>query len=256
MIVIRKSVKSAGAVARREECMTYCISDIHGEYDLFRALLRKIRLTDGDRLILLGNVIDRGTPSLCLLDFAMNRPNTYMILGEHEWEFLRYCRGEEERGALDADAFWERMREYFPFDGDRLTRAHIDFLEHLPAYLVFRDFLCVHAGVPLDAEGHLIPLTEAMTEELVCDTRFAEPDTFVSDPRCIVFGHTPVPSLFGRPAAVLYRRPGAPADSADIRDYARAHIDSGAFFTGVLCAFCVETCRVTYADRSEVTDCD
>lgn len=46
--------------------MTYCISDIHGEIDRFRAMLKIIQLAPEDQLYILGDVIDRGSAGIWL----------------------------------------------------------------------------------------------------------------------------------------------------------------------------------------------
>lgn len=40
--------------------MRYIISDIHGCYDQYRALLEKIHFSEVDELYVLGDVVDRG----------------------------------------------------------------------------------------------------------------------------------------------------------------------------------------------------
>ena len=47
--------------------MTYFISDIHGEYELFCRLLDKIKFSDNDVLIVLGDMIDKGNESIRVL---------------------------------------------------------------------------------------------------------------------------------------------------------------------------------------------
>ena len=56
--------------------MLYCISDIHGELDLFIKLLKKINFNKNDQLIILGDIIDKGTKSIELseLIFSKNSP--------------------------------------------------------------------------------------------------------------------------------------------------------------------------------------
>ena len=46
---------------------TYVIGDIHGCYDEFMQMLDKIALSDSDRLLMVGDYIDRGgrTVSAC-----------------------------------------------------------------------------------------------------------------------------------------------------------------------------------------------
>ena len=41
--------------------MIYIMSDLHGEYDLFVALMRKIGFTNKDSLYICGDVIEKGS---------------------------------------------------------------------------------------------------------------------------------------------------------------------------------------------------
>ena len=47
--------------------MTYCMSDLHGEKDLFDKMLEKIQFSSLDHLYILGDVIDRGPHGVELL---------------------------------------------------------------------------------------------------------------------------------------------------------------------------------------------
>lgn len=40
--------------------MTYVMSDLHGMYDKFIAMLEKIDFSDSDELFIIGDIIDRG----------------------------------------------------------------------------------------------------------------------------------------------------------------------------------------------------
>ena len=40
--------------------MEYIISDIHGEYDLFIKLLEKIKFNKNDKMIICGDIFDKG----------------------------------------------------------------------------------------------------------------------------------------------------------------------------------------------------
>ena len=69
--------------------MTYVVSDIHGHYEAYQALLKKISFSQGDLLFVLGDVVDRGPrPISILLDMAQ-RENVIPLLGNHEWMFLQ-----------------------------------------------------------------------------------------------------------------------------------------------------------------------
>ena len=47
--------------------MIYIMSDIHGLYDRYKAMLEKINFNDEDKLYILGDVIDRGDKSFDIL---------------------------------------------------------------------------------------------------------------------------------------------------------------------------------------------
>lgn len=55
--------------------MTYVISDVHGEYDLFIKLLEKIKFSDSDKIIICGDVVDKGPDSVKLLKYVLSKPN-------------------------------------------------------------------------------------------------------------------------------------------------------------------------------------
>ena len=61
--------------------MIYLISDIHGEYDLFIKLLRKIDFSSDDEMIICGDIIDKGQDSVKLLKLIKSMPNFRFISG-------------------------------------------------------------------------------------------------------------------------------------------------------------------------------
>ena len=63
---------------------TYVMSDIHGQYDMFIELLRKINLKDEDTLYVLGDVLDRGPHPIKVLLKLMEMPNAICLVGNHE----------------------------------------------------------------------------------------------------------------------------------------------------------------------------
>ena len=70
---------------------TYVMSDIHGCYQYFLAMLDKIGFSDEDRLIIVGDYIDRGKHSYEMLKWIEHCPdNVRLIRGNHEEEFAAY----------------------------------------------------------------------------------------------------------------------------------------------------------------------
>ena len=74
--------------------MTYAISDIHGCFDKYRAMLAEIDFSPRDVLYVLGDVIDRGPEGIKILQDMMLRPNVFPLLGNHE---LTACPGSWKR---------------------------------------------------------------------------------------------------------------------------------------------------------------
>ncbi|MBR1453348.1 MAG: metallophosphoesterase, partial [Lachnospiraceae bacterium] len=64
---------------------TYVMSDIHGQYDAFIKMLKKIKLKDSDILYVIGDVIDRGPNSIKTLLYIMEKDNIYLLAGNHEY---------------------------------------------------------------------------------------------------------------------------------------------------------------------------
>ena len=70
---------------------TYVMSDIHGCYDDFIAMLDQIKFSESDQLILAGDYIDRGSQSFEMLKWIENAPdNVLLIKGGHEAEFAQW----------------------------------------------------------------------------------------------------------------------------------------------------------------------
>ena len=86
---------------------TYVISDIHGCFDEFQKMLRKISFSDEDTLYLAGDYIDRGLQSLKMLRWLDNLPcNVFPIKGNHDVEFaenIRIMREMDEGAELMTD---------------------------------------------------------------------------------------------------------------------------------------------------------
>lgn len=64
--------------------MIYVISDIHGCYNEFIEMLKRINFTKNDNLYIIGDVIDRGKYPIKLLKYIMSQDNMTMIMGNHE----------------------------------------------------------------------------------------------------------------------------------------------------------------------------
>lgn len=157
---------------------TIVISDVHGNLACLRGLLDKLALAPSDRLILLGDLVERGPESLATLRYALSlrsRCRLWGVLGNwdlwHLWAdgtdpkwdewvrgyllrrkntpcrglVLEMCReaGIELAPDFSMPALKAALRERFA--------PEFDYLRSLPCLLESEDFVFVHGGL---ARGH------------------------------------------------------------------------------------------------------
>ncbi len=63
---------------------TYVIADIHGHYDAYLEALAFIGFSEKDTLYIIGDVLNRGSQSIPLLQDIIKRKNVVLIKGNHE----------------------------------------------------------------------------------------------------------------------------------------------------------------------------
>ena len=79
------------------------IGDIHGCPQELTSLLERLEVTSEDRLILLGDLINRGPDSLKVLDIV-RRYDCIPLLGNHDLRLLEYRRSGETTKLKETDA--------------------------------------------------------------------------------------------------------------------------------------------------------
>lgn len=98
----------------------YAIGDLHGEVTLLCRLIERLALGANDRLIFLGDYLDRGEDSVGtveLLTLLSHRHHCVFLRGNHDAEWLEQWNGEcfRRRPAIPgALALWERYRGLVP----------------------------------------------------------------------------------------------------------------------------------------------
>lgn len=61
--------------------MRYCISDLHGKYELFQKLLNVIHFSEQDTMYICGDIIDKGESSIRLAKYISSFPNMHSVMG-------------------------------------------------------------------------------------------------------------------------------------------------------------------------------
>ncbi|MFI3249516.1 MAG: metallophosphoesterase [Eubacteriales bacterium] len=148
--------------------MIYVTSDIHGNFQRYKVLLDTIKLGDSDALIILGDLVDRGSQSTEIILDLMNHDNIFPILGNHDQcalACLKVLSAEvtDENIADFEENQMEMMTEWLYNLGGNATlesfkkcskaeqNSILDFLEDLPLSEEFtikgQKYLLVHAGL-------------------------------------------------------------------------------------------------------------
>ena len=230
--------------------MRYVMSDIHGEYGLFVRLLEKIGFSESDELYICGDIIEKGPESVRLAKLIFSMPNARVIMGNHEEAFIRHYDFLMKTCDGDYQGVLANLRQCITDgggDGNLLEWDVVDAIEALPYYIETDDFICVHAGMTLTDKGRVPLLDTVPTDELIHDRTFKNTDVIPKDSKCVFFGHTATSAVCGEDRILAYKRRGS--SYGDIRDFAKVHLDTCTFVSGILGCFCVDTCRVHYVKK-------
>lgn len=187
--------------------MLYAVGDIHGERDKLEALLAKLPLEERDRLVFLGDYVDRGPEARGVVDrlIELSRErDCIFLIGNHESMFLDFLgwAGSEHFGG---DAFLlnggdRTLASYGYFEdreaGFRLPPDHEKFFRELKLYHLEGDYLFVHAGISqryLGERDASYVLRRSRPEDLLWSRSSGDVPHRLGV--TIVYGHTPAPDL-------------------------------------------------------------
>lgn len=188
------------------------MSDLHGNYLGYKAMLQKIKFCYSDTLYVLGDVIDRGEGSIKILQDMMVRSNVIPIIGNHEYMALNCLKALSHEITLDflanlnADtidgyAYWlsvggdKTCKEFCKLSNEERENV-IDYLSNFSLYETLTttkgEFILVHAGL-----DNFYPSREIDNYD-ISEMIFNPPDyqkVYFKD-KYLVTGHTPTRGIF------------------------------------------------------------
>lgn len=233
--------------------MVYCISDIHGNYGLYKQLMDKLCLSEKDTVFILGDICDRGKNPMSILEDIMARTNVIPLAGNHDF-VAAYCLGiltmeltEENAEKLDvetlqgimewlADGGETTLKDFRELPQDR-QELILDFIGEFDLYAEVtvngQEYVLVHAG--LDNFSMNKPLDAYSLDELL----FSRPDYSKEyfDDKIVITGHTPTALIPDNP------RPGY-----IYKAHNHIAIDCGCGFGQRLGAICLDTGEEFYVE--------
>lgn len=188
--------------------MYFVMSDIHGCYDQMMLALQKWN-PEKEKLIVLGDLIDRGPDSLLVVRQLMNLKQAYgdqvvVLKGNHDESFVAWLSSDDDDLAFYyMEAHVETVKSFFGYDKDgvkkfkKSTRTQrgkhiqyhfkkeIAFLRNLPMYHEEDHTIFVHAGINLNIHN--------WRDDTRCMNEIRNPFIYSSKiaPKRVFFGHTP-----------------------------------------------------------------
>ncbi|MEY4488230.1 MAG: hypothetical protein RIQ79_738 [Verrucomicrobiota bacterium] len=173
------------------------IGDIHGCHLEFAELLERLALTKEDKLILVGDLVNRGPDSARVVDLAIEY-RAISLLGNHELRLLNYRRTGDRSVLKETDEI----------TFNQLRPEHWTYLEQMPLTYEIEELntVFVHGGfLPtepwakqpatvvtriqvIDAEGRPLKRADCSECPLWAD--------LWNGPPFVVYGHTPRPDIY------------------------------------------------------------
>ncbi len=129
----------------------FAIGDIHGCFDSLKELIEnKIQLQKDDKLILLGDYINRGDKSKEVVNFIIELlKNGYDVIplkGNHELLLLETFEDEKNKPKWIQNGGDETLKSFGISLIKDIFSKYLDFFSNLKSYFSIEHFLFVHAG--------------------------------------------------------------------------------------------------------------
>lgn len=197
-----------------EGAIFYVMSDIHGCFEKYQAMLWEIDFSPRDTLYILGDVIDRGSDGIKILQDMNKRPNVFPILGNHEFTaavclpWLMEEITNQSLATLDETQL-AALSEWIANGGGPTLRElkglsqqeRQDILEYFQEMELYaqveaggRSFVLTHSG--LDNFSSDKPLESYQLQDFLFGR--PKPDSSYYPDKTLVFGHTPTRLLWGQ----------------------------------------------------------
>ena len=166
------------------------ISDIHGCYDTFHELLiNRLKLSKSDRLMLLGDYIDRGEKSKevieLIIDLKLKGYQVTALAGNHEWMLTETLKRAEMGRLWMINDGLSTLNSFEAEDAKQLDRRYTDFFFSLPYYAITGKYIFVHAGLDDDSDDPFADIQSLIWE---CRMGYSNP---LLACKIIVHGHRP-----------------------------------------------------------------
>lgn len=111
---------------------TYVMSDIHGAYEQYEQMKKKINLQKSDILYIIGDIFDRGPGTYKILKDIMENNNIILLLGNHEFSYVQIYENNNLYKETKKEKYKQVANEWIEYISDPAAGGvvTIDFLFH------------------------------------------------------------------------------------------------------------------------------
>lgn len=224
---------------------TILIGDIHGCIEEFDELLKLMDYNpSSDRLILLGDLVDRGPDSVGVLR-KVRQMKIECVRGNHDNKILKWANNNKQHYQSPGAQYYQQLN-----DDD------IEFIFKMPVYIKLDNVIAVHAGLK-----PYIPVEKQKPDDLM-HLRYKDSNgKFVSLRTIWKVGKEAADAHFwterwGGPESVVYGHNVGSLDEPLIEEYQPGvkcyGLDTGCCFGGHLSALVLETKEIFKVKAKEV----
>ena len=168
---------------------TIAIGDIHGCDVALRGLLEAVDPRPDDRLVFLGDYVDRGPNSAGVIDQLIEvsrRCQTVFVRGNHDWMMLLWCRGKVDAALWATIGGGDTLASYSAECPADIPPAHVEFLTNCVDFYENDSHIFVHGNYRAKQ-----PLCETDLQVLLwCHLCWPLPKPHCSG-KTVIVGHTP-----------------------------------------------------------------
>lgn len=187
------------------------VSDIHGHLDRFKTLLKKVKYTPDDYLIILGDFVEKGDQVIDTIHYIQKlskNKRVFVLAGNCEWaldalltvpelarEIPQYFQRVSSNGCIR-----EVYHKLHLDDGHETIlgvqkkiyeylKDEVDFISHLPVTLKINQFIFVHAGLEKRKDYQKSSLSSLLEMQHFYDQGHLLNET-------VIVGHLPTSNYF------------------------------------------------------------
>ena len=183
--------------------MVYCCSDLHGCFDEFIGLLKKINFSSNDTMYVLGDNIDRGPKPVELLKYIYEHDNIISLMGNHEEFLINYIDSNFDH--TDTSSWDKNDGKITRFaidtlhkDDPVLCKSITDNIKTWDSCLILEPYILCHAGYNTMKLKN-IPVTIESLNKMTHDEFTWSREDFYKykgiDDYITIFGHTPTRNI-------------------------------------------------------------